>query len=175
MEKFSPNNNGVRRVVEKFFTTERIDSYRKPDKPREELWTRFDLAIEDLLPGAYPLPSWSRAVAGLSHEEAAAKLNALRQPAGPNEYFRLRQKEREEKERAEAAEADADAEAAIALDQLARTPEEPHVMSRDDIRHAREKRERMAKATRSKVSADKKNAASAESWAKKVVSRMDRA
>ena len=162
MEKFSPNNNSVRRVVENFFTPERIDSYRKPDKPREELWTRFDLAIEDLLPGAYPLPNWQKAVAGLPHEEAAAKMDALRAPTSAGEYFRLRAAERAKQEAAEkqaaAAEA-ADAEdfavKAVALDQLTRTAEppkdEPKVMSREDLQEARKRREKQAKATQGKV------------------------
>ena len=46
------------------------------------------------------------------------------------------------------------------------------MMSRDDIIQAREKRAKMAKATKSKVNADRKNAASAEAWAKKVVAKL---
>jgi len=183
MEKFSPNNNGVRRVVENFFTPERIDSYRKPDKPREELWTRFDLAIEDLLPGAYPLPNWQRAVAGLSHEEAAAKMNAMRAPAGPNEYFRLRAAERTKQEAAEkqaAAAEEAEAEdfavKAIALDQLTRaaeaTPDEPKCVTREDLQEARSRREKAHKATQAKVRADKANAASAKRYADRVVANL---
>ena len=85
LEKFSPSNNGVRRALEKFFTPEHVDSYRRADKGREEIWLRHDLRIEDILPEAYDLPNWQKAVAGLSPEEAAAKMNALRLPTSSAE------------------------------------------------------------------------------------------
>jgi hypothetical protein len=48
------------------------------------------------------------------------------------------------------------------------------VMTRDDIRNARNRRTKMAKATRSKVAADKADAIAAKAHAEKVVARMER-
>ena len=45
-------------------------------------------------------------------------------------------------------------------------------MSRDDIRQARERRAKASKATKSKVAADRKNAASAKAWGERVMANL---
>ena len=48
------------------------------------------------------------------------------------------------------------------------------VMTRDDIRNARERRTKMARATRNKIEADRKDKANAIAYGQKVVARMER-
>ena len=188
-ERFVPDSGGVKRVVQSFFSEEFIGGMRFPERRHAELWVRHSLKIHDMLPDAYEAPRWLQEQQGLTPEEAAQKMAAMRLPT-PN-YDRIRRQEHDQREAQQKAEEEAqreqdwkEAEAAadedfaikaVALDQLSRTmpeQEEPKVMSRDDIIQAREKRAKMAKATKSKVNADKRNAAAAEAWAKKVVAKL---
>lgn len=155
---------------------EEIDKLRTLNgRPRAETWVRHDLTAISLAPDAIDIPRYL--MINQDDPEAAQRMQALRAPMPPGEYHRLRQKEREEKERAAAAEAESFAVAAVALDQVTRTEpprEEPKCLSRDDLMRARGRREKMARATKSKVAADRENAASAERWGRKMAARMDR-
>jgi hypothetical protein len=156
--------------------------------------------IED---GGYDLPNWQKAVAGLAPEEAAARMNALRSAVtSPSAYCQLRARERAERERqadleeeaafaerraawlAENAASDQAAaenvtEAAPATEEPTvadppAAPASPPVMTREAIQAARKRREKMARATRSKVAADKANAKNAEAFAKQRVADLER-
>ena len=77
-DRFIPGNGGIRRQVQEFFNADFIDSLRKPDRPRTEIWIRHGgngsgITIEDMLPNAYDAPRWLRETQGLNPEEAAAK------------------------------------------------------------------------------------------------------
>jgi hypothetical protein len=85
-ERFVPENGGLRKQVENYFNTDFIDSMRKPDCPRVELWVRHSLEIETMLPDAFDAPRWLRETHGLNAEQAAAKMNSLRTATSPAEY-----------------------------------------------------------------------------------------
>jgi hypothetical protein len=195
IEKFSPEDNGVRKVLAAHYTAEKIDSFRNPTKPREETWIRPDIRLVDIIEdGGYPLPNWQKAVEGLSFEEAQIRMNALRcSGSSPAQYYEKRKREKEEAERqanieeeaifakrreewlAEVSQEAAGQAEAPEVSDAPVEPETPPVMTREAIQAARKKREKMAKATRSKVAADKANKANAETWAAKRISDLERA
>ena len=64
LDKFVPDNGGIKRVLQNFFSEERIDLYRRADKPSEEIWIRHDLKISDMMEGEEPyhIPAWLKAI-----------------------------------------------------------------------------------------------------------------
>jgi hypothetical protein len=98
-ERFVPENGGIRKQVQDYFSQDFIDSMRKPDRPRVELWVRHSLEIETMLPNAFDAPKWLRETHGLSGEQAAARLSYIRSAMGPGEYESRRRREKEQRER----------------------------------------------------------------------------
>ena len=86
-DKFVPGNGGLRHKLDGFFTPERIDSYRKPGRAREDLWVRRDLTAEELCPGAYDVPAWRERIGNLTGEEAAKVMAAMRLPTSAAELL----------------------------------------------------------------------------------------
>ena len=181
--RFIPEGEGIRREVEKFFSQDLMDSLRRADKPRVECWLRHSLTVTDMLPddGGYDAPKWLKETAGLPPEEAAAKLTALR-TADPNAYFRKRAQERAEAERLKAAQDGAgQAEPAAAavieastVSHEAETPT-PAVMSMEEKKQKVKIRERLKRATRSKIAADAKDKTNAKAWSDKRVRQLEQA
>lgn len=170
-ERFVPTNGGIKRQVQEFLNADLIDSLRKPDRPRTELWIRHDLKIADMLADAYDAPRWLRETQGLNPEEAAAKLTALRTPKDPNEYFRIRAQQRDAAE-AERLKANEDGTGSQVAASAEAEPVTPAVMSMAEKTEKRKTRERLKRATQSKVAADRANAAAADEWAAKRVKQL---
>jgi hypothetical protein len=130
------------------------------------------------------LPRWAQAI-DPNDPEAAQKMNAFRQPTSVTEALRIKAADRAEREKAKQAAADimpaeaVYAEAALGQPAAARVVHDaepaPKVMTRDDIRNARERRTKMAKATRAKVAADKADKANAIAYGQRVVRKMEAA
>jgi hypothetical protein len=201
-DRFVPENGGIRRQVQEFFSETFIDSMRKPDRPRVELWIRHALEIETMLPNAFDAPRWLRETHGLSAQEAAAKIAGLRTAMGPGEYQRLRQAEKAKREAEQQAEEDAvfeerrqqwlaeqveqhaaEQEVRAYVDGIARThttepvdaphPEQPEPGLREKTIAAKKLKSKLSRAVKSKVAADKANQANAEVHAAKVVRRLE--
>jgi hypothetical protein len=158
-EKFIAANGGLRRVLDAFFTPERIDGYRNDaSRPFEELWIRHSLTIEQLSPEAYDCPAWQKDPA------IALALMSKKAIMSASEYNALRNRERAKKAAVvEQAEEPSQVEAKA----------EP-VVTPEQLREARNRKTKMAKATRSKVAADKADAIAAKAHAEKMVGRMQR-
>jgi hypothetical protein len=196
-ERFISENGGIRKQVQDYFSQDFIDSMRKPDRPRVELWVRHSLEIETMLPDAFDAPRWLRETHGLSSEQAAARLSYLRTACSPGEYEAKCRREREARERQTQEEEDklfeerrqqwleehtAEQEVRAYCDKLSSTrtaepqhePPQPEKTQREIVRDAKVKRQRMSRATKSKVAADKANEANAKAYSEKVVQRLER-
>ena len=93
-ERFVPDAGGIKRVVQSFFSEEFIGGMRFPERRHAELWVRHSLKIHDMLPDAYEAPRWLKEQQGLTPEEAAQKMAAMRLPTAASQYHNLRQQER---------------------------------------------------------------------------------
>ncbi len=166
-EKFHITGKGLQRILtDTLASPEAVDALRKLDRrPRYETWVRHDWRASEIAPGSVDVPGWMSKIEGLTDADAAAAIAAMRAPTSDAEYFRVKALDRAKRE-AEKAKQDAP------------TPEEsapaPKVMSREDIREARERKAKMAKATRQKVAGDKKDKQAALTHAAKVVARLER-
>jgi hypothetical protein len=201
-ERFIPENGGIRKQVQDYFSTDFIDSMRKPDRPRVELWVRHSLEIETMLPNAFEVPRWLRETHGLSSEQAAARLGYLRTACSASEYEAKVRRDRQAREREmqeeedklfeerrqqwldeHAAQHEAEQSVRAYVDQIARThttepqsappPEQPEQTQREKVIAAKKLRAKIQRATRSKVNADKTNAESAKAYSEKVVRRLE--
>ncbi len=154
-EKFVAH--GLRNALEAVFSTDRIDRYRKPNRPREEIWVRHhgltlvELAGED----AFPLPGWARRK-NPEEIEASAKQTAARLPMQPGDYDRLRRQEHAGQE--------AGASPGPA-DQAPPTPAAPAAVKR---------KERVKVVTQNAVRASAANEKYAEEFANKRVSDLEK-
>ena len=203
-EKFHRTGSCLKRILSDMLAAPaEIDKLRKLEgRPRLECWVRHDWRAMDIAPGAIEMPGWMERLEGLSGEEAAARMAAMRVPMSGGAYLRLRMQERAERDRKAleearglyapveaAAQAEARAPGQEPANQESHTPAPtppaaqesdagadapPSEMTIEQIRAARERKARMSKATQQKVEADRKDAASAASHAKKVVARMER-
>jgi hypothetical protein len=184
-EKFIPASNVLKRIFnDELFNHERVDRLHNPDRrPREEIWVRHALTAEELSPGAFHLPRWARK---LTPEEAAeeqqrqaeqAALNARRSPISGAEYDRLRTQNTAARD-AQAAALDEPEAVAPAPAPVAETPsimELGENVRLKQVNGAKAVREKLKRATRSKVSADRANEASAKAFAAKRVKALERA
>ncbi len=153
---------------------------------------RHDWRALEVVPDCIEKPRWMQAI-DPNDPDAAQKMTAWRQPTSPADWARVKAEDRRKREAAKQAAADTmPPEAALAEAALA--PAEPgkdahvhletptpqasdpaqKIMTRDDIRNARNRRSRMAKATRSKVQADKKDKAAAQAWGEKVIRKLEK-
>lgn len=188
-DRFIPGNGGIKRQVQEFFNADFIDSLRKPDRPRTEIWIRHGghgngngsgITIEDMLPDAYDAPRWLRETQGLNPEEAAAKISALRAPMTASEYYRTRAVVRAaaEAEQLKAQNGPGHTEpaagAVVEAEAVSANPEPPTpaVMSPEQRAAKKRTKERLSKATKAKVRADRANAASAKAWSDKRVAQL---
>ena len=57
LDKFVPGNGGIKRVLQNFFSPERIELYRRGDKAHEEIFVRARIQISDMLDEPVPYPS----------------------------------------------------------------------------------------------------------------------
>jgi hypothetical protein len=201
-ERFIPENGGIRKQVQDYFSQDFIDSMRKPDRPRVELWVRHSLEIETMLPSAYDAPRWLRETHGLSPEQAAGRLNYLRTACSPAEYEQKLKRDRQQREREAQAEEEAaflqrqaewlaehqeayEAEQAVrqyadslsgtrtAEPQNAPPPEQPELSQRERTIAAKKLRSKIQRATKSKIQADAFNEKSAKAYSDKVVRRLE--
>jgi len=196
-ERFVPENGGIRRQVSEFFSEAFVDSMRKVDRPRVELWVRHSLEIETMLPDAFDAPRWLRETHGLSAEQAAAKIAGLRSASTPAEYQRLRMAEKAKRELEAQQEEDAifeqrrqawleehaaEQEVRAYCDKLSNThtAEPPSELpqleksQREIVRDAKVKRAKLSRAVKSKTAADAFNKKSAEIYANKRVDDLTR-
>lgn len=186
-ERFHITGNGLKRILTDMLAKpEEIDKLRTLDRrPRCETWVRWDWRALEVVPNCIEMPRWMQAI-DPNDPDAAQKMNAFRQPTSVAEALRIKAEDKRKREAEKAKQAAGDvmpAEAAIAEaalvpenDQPAAAPAEPaqKIMSRDDIRNARNRRSKMAKATRSKVAADKADAIAAKAWGEKVIRKMEK-
>jgi hypothetical protein len=169
LDKFVPGDGGIRRVLENFFSKERIDSYRRGGKAHEEIWVRAGLQISDMLDEPYHIPAWLKAVQGLEPAEAAAKMVAFRSPTSDAEALRIKAAD---KQRRDAVANDETPDTEPAPEPPA-TPQ-PEKTQRERVQAARKTRAKLSRAVKSKVRADKFNAESAKAFAEKQVRKLER-
>ena len=184
-ERFHITGSRLKRILTDMLAKpEEIDKLRTLDRrPRYEVWIRHDWRALEVVPGCIEKPAWMAKIGDLNGAEAAAAMNAFRAPTSVAEALRIKAEDKRKREAEKQAAADMPAEAVQAEAALAPAQPEneqpaaepaPKVMTRDDIRQARERKSKMARATRNKIQADKKDKASAAAWANKVVARMER-
>jgi len=189
-ERFVPDAGGIKRVVQSFFSQEFIDGMRFPERRQHaEIWIRHSLKIHDMLRDAYDAPRWLREQQGLTSEEAAQRMAALRLPTPASQYHNLRTREHDrreaqaktEEEAAFAEQAWKDAEAAIAPSTPSTpAPESPPVPASPEPPTIRElhasgqkKREKAKRVTQSAVRASKANEVAARAFAEKKIKQME--
>ena len=173
--RFIVSGEGLRHQLERIFCQEFIDSMRTiGGRPRLEVWVRWDMRMSDIAPGVHQIPRILSEVAGLSPEDAARKVAAMRAPTSNAEWSRIREQDRAEKERQARAEAEGQAIIDVGGPEQA-VPDKPAppCVTREEIQAARTRREKMSRATKSKVAADAKDKAAAKAHADKVVKRME--
>ncbi len=180
-ERFVPDAGGIERVVRSFFSEEFIGGMRFPERRHAELWVRHSLKIHDMLSDAYEAPRWLKEQQGLSPEEAARKMAAMRLPTAASQYHNLRQQghAREEEARRQLAE-QGWIEATAQLGVPPEAPSPPPLQAPPAPPTIRElhasgckKREKAKRATQSKVRADKANEAAARAYAEKKIKQME--
>ena len=171
-QRFYASSGGLKRLLSEALEAPAfIDSMRTLDKrPRLEVLVRHDLRAIDLAPNAIEAPGWMKQVEGLSPEEAAGRMNSLRAPTSASAYYAKVAADRAQRE---AGEPEAPEDPAEALE--ATQPAEPVVLTMEEKRTLVKRKERMARATQSKVRADQFNRTAAAKHAARVVDKPERA
>lgn len=187
-ERFIASGGGLKLQLQRVFDQQIIDGLRDLNKRvRQEVWVRHNWKASEIAPGVLPVPALMQSLAGLSPEDAAARLNSLRgAQMSPAEYYALRKKEREERERKEeqegaeafARQALKEARTAAEAPPVADVPTEPEAPPekpyRDRVRDAKTKRERIAKVTQASARAIEANKASGKAFAEKKLRQYER-
>ena len=177
-ERFYASSGGLKRLLSEAMEAPAfIDSMRTLDKrPRLEVLVRHDLRAIDLAPNAIEAPGWMKQVEGLSPEEAAGRMNSLRAPTSNAQWYQIRAQDRAQRERA-ATKPAAEPEAPTQPEEPAEAPEaaQPVVLTMEEKRTLVKRKERMARATQSKVRADQFNRTAAAKHAARVVDKLERA
>ena len=175
-QRFYASSGGLKRLLSEALEAPAfIDSMRTLDKrPRLEVLVRHDLRAVDLAPNAIEAPGWMKQVEGLSPEEAAGRMNSLRAPTSASDYYRKVALDRAQREATKPA---AEPEAPEDPAEAPTAPEaaQPVVLTMEEKRTLVKRKERMARATQSKVRADQFNRTAAAKHAARVVDKLERA
>jgi hypothetical protein len=200
-DRFVWEADGLRHQLQREFTDKFVDGLRQlGGRVRCEYWCRPNLTIEQLAPGIFPMPKMMQETIGLSAEEAAQRVRAMRCAQPASAYHQLRERERAAKQAEEAAELESATEAAepdavrAYCDKLSNTistdpastyplpvgPQTPQEApaektQREMVRDAKKLRSKLSRAVKSKVQADAKDRANAKAHADKVVARLEKA
>lgn len=176
-EKFHITGNGLFRALnDTLMKPEALEALRKlSSRPRQDTWVRWNWRITDII-GAdnIDMPGWMRQVEGLSAEEAAAKMAAIRAPTSNAEWYQIRAQDRAKRD-AEAAAAKPSAEPETpAVRALPASPACPDVLTLEQRRELKKTRDKLAKATRNQVRASALDKVNAEKHSAKVIAKMQR-
>jgi hypothetical protein len=178
-ERFYASSGGLARLLsEELEAPAFVDSLRRLDgRPKLDFFVRHDLRAVELAPHAIEMPRWMSETIGMSAADASARQAAMRQPTSSAEWYQIRARDRAAREAEHAKLAPVEPETPATPTEATPPPEPPPPaeLSMDEKRKLAERKERMAKATKGAVAAQKFNEAAAKAHAAKTVARLERA